>query len=217
VSKQFWAIIAVIVLVFVGIFAFGGNKSNKSGAGGNKSALTQNIQGKGTTGVTLTEYGDFQCPYCQQYAPTVQAVQAQYGDKIKFQFRNYPLVSLHKNAFAAARAGQAAALQGKFWEMHDILYQTSNWQVWTQAGDPTTYFDQFAKALGLNVAQFKSDFASSKVNDAVNADIAEGTKLGITGTPTFFINGKKTDLANSQEAFQTQIDAAIAKSSAPKQ
>ncbi|MEK7599591.1 MAG: thioredoxin domain-containing protein [Patescibacteria group bacterium] len=219
-SKQFLGVLVAIILVFVGIVALTGKDSGSKSSDGkaNAPALSQNIQGAGTAGVTIVEYGDFQCPYCQQYAPTVAQVKAIYGDKIKFQFRNFPLVNIHQNAFAAARAAQAAALQGKFWEMHDALYQASDWQTWTKASDPTPYFKEYAKGLGLNTTQFASDFASSKVNDTINADTAEATKLEVTGTPAFFVNGKKTEITNSVESFQKIIDAAIkSKSSSTSQ
>ena len=208
-SKGFLGVLAAIILVFVGIAAFSGDKA-KAPSSSSKGQLSQHVKGQGTSGVTLTEYGDFQCPACEAYEPTVKSVVAEYGDKIKFQFRNFPLSSIHKNAFAGARAAEAANLQGKFWEMHDLLYESANWQVWTQADNPNTYFNQYAQQLDLNLGQFKTDFASSKVNDTVNADLAEGTKLGIDSTPTFFVNGKKTQINNSPKEFQKALDAAIA-------
>jgi protein-disulfide isomerase len=213
-SKQFWGVVIVVVLLFVGIFAIGGSGS-KGDDKKSTGTLTQHVEGKGTTGVTLVEYGDFQCPYCEQYSSTVQQVQAKYGDQIKFQFRNYPLTSLHPNAFAAARAAEAAGLQNKYWEMHDALYQPANWQVWTGASDAVPYFNQYAQQLGLNVDQFKKDYLSSKVNDLINSDMAEGNKLGITGTPTFFLDGKKIEVGNTVDGFTKLIDAEIAKK-APK-
>lgn len=214
-SKQFWAVVAVIVIIFVGIFALNGNKksdtnSKNSSAGGG----TQHIKGTGTTGVTLVEFGDYQCPYCGQYFPVVEEVIAKYGDQIKFQFKNFPLTSIHQNAFAAARAAEAAGLQGKFWEMNAALY--SNQQAWSEQTDPTPIFTQFAQQLGLNVDQFKKDSGSSKVNDLINADMAEGTKLKVTGTPAFFINGEKIEVSNSVESFSKAIDAAIAKQAKSK-
>ncbi len=210
-SKQFWGVIAAIIIIFVGIFMLNGNKSDGGSKSSNASALTQHTLGKGTSGVTLLEYGDYQCPFCGDYHPTIQQVVAKYGDQIKFQFRNFPLTSVHRNAFAAARAAEAAALQNKFWEMHNLLYETQS--QWSAASDPTTFFNQFAQQLGLNVAKFKKDYGSNQVNDAINADMAKGTELKITGTPTFFINDKQTQISNSLESFQKVIDAAIAKQS----
>jgi protein-disulfide isomerase len=135
-----------------------------------------------------------------------------------FQFRNFPLVSIHQNAFAGARAAEAASLQGKFWQMHDLLYEENEQYystneapgTWVGASDPTTYFDQYAQELGLNVAQFKTDYASDKVNNLINADMAEGNKLNIQGTPTFFLDGKQIQVGESAAAFQQVINAAIA-------
>jgi protein-disulfide isomerase len=211
-SKQFWGILAAIVVIFAAFFAFNGNKSDGSSSGkSSSSAATQHVEGNGKTGVTLVEYGDYQCPYCEQYYSIVKQVQAQYNDQIYFQFRNYPLTNLHPNAFAAARAAEAASQQNKFWEMHDTLYEPANWQVWTAASDPTKYFNQYAQQLGINVTQFKTDFASTKVNNLVNADMAAGNKLGITGTPSFYIDGKHVDVGASPDAFSKVILAEIAK------
>ncbi len=211
-SKQFLGVIAAIMLVFIGVFIITSGKTKdatKSSSG--SSTLTQHVEGKNSAGITLVEYGDYQCPFCQQYYSTVKIVQAEFNDQIKFQFRNFPLTSLHQNAFAAARAAEAAALQGKFWEMHDALYETRNYQVWSGASDPNPLFISYAQQLGLKTDQFKTDFASGKVNDLINADQAEGTKLGITGTPTFFVNGKKTEIGNSVPSFEKIIKAELAK------
>jgi protein-disulfide isomerase len=212
-SKQFWAVVAVIVLVFIGIFTLTGHKSNSTS---NKSANqpTQHVIGKGSTGVTLVEYGDYECPYCEQYYPVVKQVQQEYNDKIFFQFRNFPLVNVHVNAFAAARAAEAAGLQDKFWEMHDALYEPGNWQVWSTASDPTPYFNQLAQQLRLDATQFKSDFGSTKINNLVNADMAEGNKLKIQGTPTFFLDGKQVSIGISVADFEKAINAEIAKKAA---
>jgi protein-disulfide isomerase len=215
-SKQFLAVLAAIVLVFVGIVAFSGNKNDSSKKSSSSSnTLTEHVTGNTSSSVALVEYGDYQCPYCQQYFQTVKQVVDTNKDKIKFQFRNFPLNNVHQNAFAAARAAEAAGIQNKYWEMHDMLYETVNWQIWTRQGSPQSSFEAYAKQLGLNPTQFKTDFASEKVNDLINADMAEGNRLGITGTPTFFLNGKQIQVANDPQAFQKIIDAEIAKK-APK-
>jgi protein-disulfide isomerase len=210
VSKGFLAIIAAVVLVFIGIFAFNGHKSD-SGSGKSSSSSkgqpTSHIEGNGQNGILLVEYGDYQCPYCQQYYPIVKQVVAKYNDRIKFQFVNFPIVSLHQNAFAAARAAEAAALQGKFWEMHDLLYE--NQSQWAESSNPMQFFQQYAQQLGLNTDQFKKDYSSNKVNNAINADKAAGDKLGIEGTPTFYLNGKKIDVQADVGSFTKQIQQAI--------
>lgn len=213
-SKQFWAVIAGVVIVLVGVFLLTGNKSDNSGAKGSTAAATNHVMGTGSTGVKLVEYGDYQCPYCQAYYSTVKQVVEEYKDKIYFQFVNFPLPNLHQNAFAAARAAEAADKQGKFWEMHDLLYQNSDpsgASGWVASNAPTTYFNQYATQLGLNMDKFKKDYASSDVNAAINADMSKGNKLGVEGTPSFFIDGKKVTINNTTDDFKKALDAAISK------
>lgn len=207
-SKAFWGVIAAIIIVFGVVLTLSGNNNNKNSSSSG-STLTNHTEGSKATGVTLVEYGDYQCPFCGQYFPIVKQVAAEYNDKIIFQFRNFPLTTVHPNAFAGARAAEAAALQNKFWEMHDLLYE--NQTQWSVASDPTTFFKLYAQQLGLNVTQFTSDYSSSKVNDLINADMAEGNKLGITGTPTFFIDGKQVQIGESVQEFEKVINAEIAK------
>lgn len=205
-NKTFWAIIAVIVVVFGGILLFNGREASAP-AGGGKGTPTNHVTGKGASGVTLVEYGDYQCPFCGQFYPIVKAVQQKYDAQIFFQFRNLPLLQVHQNAFAGARAAEAAGLQGKFWEMHDLLYENQN--TWGQSSNAQTYFEQYAGQLGLNLPQFKTDAASRKVNDLINADIAAFTKTGNPeSTPTFFLDGKKIQ-PSSVDDFSKLIDAEI--------
>ena len=213
-SKQFWGILAVIVLIFVGIFIFSGRGNGKTSNTASSAKPTEHIEGLGKANVTLVEYGDYECPFCEEYSPIVQQVQQEFNTQIYFQFRNFPLVTIHQNAFAGARAAEAAALQGKFWQMHDALYASSNWQVWSTASDPTPYFTQYAQQLGLNVTKFKQDFASQAVNDTIVADENAGNKLNITGTPTFFLDGKQIQVAANLPAFEKVINNEIAKKTA---
>ncbi len=209
-DKRFWAIIGIIIIIFGGIVFVTGNKSDNNSGGGSNGQGTNHVEGKGTTGVTLTEYGDYECPYCGSYYPTVKDVVAHYGDQIKFQFRNLPLTQIHPNAQSSARAAEAAGLQGKFWEMHDTLYENQN--AWSESSNPVPMYDQYAEQLGLNMTQFKADFASSKVNSLINADITAFNKTGAeTATPAFFLNGKQIKPDNNTTAFEKLIDAAITK------
>ncbi|TAH36681.1 hypothetical protein EYC59_00700 [Candidatus Saccharibacteria bacterium] len=220
-DKRFWAIIGVIVVIFGGLVFYNNTKKDTSSSQNNSSTgATNHVKGNQSSKVTLVEYGDYQCPACESFNPTVDAVYEKYQDKIKFQFRNLPLTQIHQNAFAGARAAEAADLQGKFWEMHDTLYASSNWQVWSTAQDPKPYFWNYAKNLGLDEAKFKTDFASSTVNSRINADMAAFDETGEQkSTPTFFINGvvvKNSDLLDSNnqpslEKFSAVIDAALAK------
>jgi protein-disulfide isomerase len=217
-SKQFLGVIVVVILIFVGIFAFSGNKS-PGGTNSSSGTPTQHTEGQNKDNITLVEYGDYQCPYCGQYYPIVKQVQAEFNTQISFQFRNFPLTSLHPNAFAGARAAEAAGLQGKFWQMHDLLYEQNEAYYndgesstsWIGASDPTPYFDADAQELGLNVTKFKTDYTSDTVNNLINADMAAGNKLKVQGTPTFFLDGKQLSVGESATAFETLINAEIAK------
>lgn len=205
-SKQFWAIIIVILLAVGGAVVINGKKTDTGQAG----TLSNNIRGDATSGVTLVEYADFQCSACESYYPLIESVYSKYSSQISFQFVNFPLTQLHSNAFAASRAAQAAAKQGKFWEMYNMLYTSSNWSSWTTSKSPTTFFQQYASSIGLNVDQFNTDFASKEINDTVSADLSAATKLNLTGTPTYFLDGQEiktppTDL----DAWSKLIDAAI--------
>lgn len=206
-SKSFWAIIAVIVVIFGGILFF---NNHKAGAPSSSSSVaTNHVEGEGKDGLTLVEYGDYQCPYCGQFYPIVKAVQEKYNAQIHFQFRNLPLLQVHQNAFAAARAAEAADMQGKFWQMHDMLYENQN--SWAQSSTPEAAFAQYAAQLGLDVNKFKQDAASSKVNDLINADIAAFLKTGNDeSTPTFFLDGKKIQPGYSVQEFSKIIDAQLA-------
>ncbi len=221
-DKRFWAVIGVIVVIFGGIMFISNHKKDSSGSSSSSTQPTNHVIGKLDSSVTLMEYGDYECPACESFYTTVKAVQEKYNDKIKFQFRNLPLTQIHPNAFAGARAAEAADLQGKFWEMHDMLYDSNNWSQWSPATtkDPKPYFWGYAQQLGLNVDQFKKDFASDTVNKRIIADQAAFNKTGEQlSTPSFFLNGVYVEnsklLDSSQqpslEKFSAVIDAALAK------
>ncbi|OGL30992.1 hypothetical protein A3D14_00705 [Candidatus Saccharibacteria bacterium RIFCSPHIGHO2_02_FULL_47_12] len=214
-SKKFLAILAAIVLGLVLLFALTDNKSANNGSSG--ANPTNHVRGEGKANVTLLEYGDYQCSVCEAYEPVVEQVIAQFSKDIFFQFRNLPLPQIHPNAFAASRAAEAADKQGKFWEMHDLLYEPSNWQVWTNSTSAQSLFEGYAQQLGLDPNKFKQDYASEEVNDLINADVAEFNKTGQQmSTPSFFIDGKyienselSVNNAPSLEKFTKLINDAI--------
>jgi protein-disulfide isomerase len=221
-DKRFLIILLVIALALGGVFFL--TSGRKAGAPSNtETKLSNHVIGKNTDGVKLVEYGDFQCPACGQYYQPVKQVKEKYGDKISFQFRNFPLFQIHPNAIAASRAAEAADMQGKFWEMHDKLFtenytqqvarsQGGSYGTWVDSSSPETQFEAYAKELGLNVEKYKTDFKSTTVNNIVQSDLREGNKLGVQSTPTFFINGKKISNPDATvEAFSKVIDAEIAK------
>ena len=146
------------------------------------------VRGNASAKVTLEEYGDYQCPPCGQLAPELRTVEKEYGDQIRFVFRHYPL-QIHKHAFVAAHAAEAAGLQGHFWEMHDMLYQ--NQLSWSVAEDAKPIFIQYAGMLKLDVNRFTKDIDSPEVAAVVAADSQRGASVGVEGTPTVLINGRQ--------------------------
>lgn len=213
-DKKFWLVLGAIAAIFVGIWYFGGDKKADTDTGNMQP--TSHIKGKLDSKVTLVEYGDFQCPVCGDYYPLVTQLVEKYKDKISFQFRHLPLTQVHPNALAAARASEAAAVQGKFWEMYDQLFL--NQATWSQSNSATKYFEQYATQTGLDLERYKVDAAAPKTNKLVNADMAAFKKTGDTvSTPTFYLNGKKLDLKTlldaagrpSIEKFTQVIDAKL--------
>ena len=156
--------------------------------------------------VILVEYSDFQCPACAAYYPVVKEVVKEYGDRIEFVYRHFPL-SQHKNALPAAYASEAAGKQNKFWEMHDVLFEKQT--EWESETNPTDLFSKYAESMGLNVDQFKTDMNSSEVRNKVESDLNGGNAANIDHTPTFFINGKEISNPQSIQVFKDDLDQAL--------
>ncbi len=145
-----------------------------------------NMQSK----VILIEYGDFQCPGCASAYPIIKQVTEKYKDKIGLIFRNFPLTSIHPNALAAAAAAESASLQGKYWEMHDKLYENQDtWKNLT-GQERTDYFKKLATDIGLDTSKWTADLDSEGVQKKIAFNQALGKKAGVTGTPAFYINGE---------------------------
>jgi len=198
--------VVLVLIIGGGIFALSRYRNT-----GTSSPLTVRAsdwaQGSVAAPVTLIEYGDFQCPSCGAYFPVIQDIQKAYGDQLRFVYREYPLVTVHANAFAAARAAEAAGMQAKFWEMHDLLFQ--NQAEWSGLSDPAAMFVQYAQSLQLDAGKFKADYSGYAVRDKVNASLKEGNRLGLQGTPTFYLNGQEIQNPQSEDAFKELINAAI--------
>ncbi|HSS19944.1 MAG TPA: thioredoxin domain-containing protein [Pyrinomonadaceae bacterium] len=137
--------------------------------------------------VTLEEFGDYQCPPCGQLHPTLKSLKQEYGPNLNFVFRNLPLTAIHKNALVAAQAAEAARVQNKFWEMHDLLYESQ--EVWKDDINPRSIFVKFASDLGLDTARFSRDMQDKQIQLRIQADQDAATQLGVIGTPTVLIDG----------------------------
>lgn len=139
-------------------------------------------QGPATAAVTLVQYGDYECPYTRQSTAVVRAIQQQLGNQLRFVFRNFPLVEIHHHALHAALAAEAAAAQGKFWQMHDSIFHH---QHTLEDAD----LNRFAELVGLEMQQFTRALAEQHSLARIEEDMESGERSGVQGTPTFFING----------------------------
>src|SRR5579859_6027088 len=139
-------------------------------------------QGPATAAVTLVQYGDYECPYTRLSTTIVRAIQQQLGDQLRFVFRNFPLTEIHPHALHAALAAEAAAAQGKFWQMHDYIFHHQH-----TLGDSD--LAQFAEAVGLDMQQYARGMAEQSTLARIEEDVEGGERSGVQGTPTFFING----------------------------
>ena len=164
--------------------------------------------GPKTAPIKIAEFSDFQCSYCSTVGPTLKQITEVYKDKVQIVWKNLPLPSIHKNAMGAALASEAAHRQGKFWEMHDKLFQ-----------DPGKLgledLKQYAKELGLDTAQFERDLLSPEIKKRVGEDMGEARSLGISGTPTFFINGRFLEGAQPFGDFAKIINAELQRLNLP--
>ncbi len=159
------------------------------------------MQGNPDAPLTLVEYGDYECPFCGAAYPVVKQVQQRLGDQLCFVFRNFPLTQLHPHAQHAAEAAESAGGQGKFWEMHDMLFEHQR-----ALDDP--HLVQYATAIGLDVARFKMDIAAHTYADRVREDFISGVRSGVNGTPTFFINGRRHDGSSDLKGLLAALELA---------
>jgi protein-disulfide isomerase len=165
---------------------------------------SDNVKGNPQARVIITEYSDFQCPACAYYAPLLKQVLDAYPDEVALVYRHFPLKQIHFKAEASARASQAAAIQGKFWEMHDKLFEQQ--ESWAQNAKSNQLFADYAQSLGLNRDQFERDMNSKETKARVQRDYLHSLALQINSTPTIYINDQKVDNPSSVEAFKAIID-----------
>lgn len=176
-----------------------------------KIGPTDWVKGNRDARVVLVEYSDFQCPACGFYYPLLKQLTEEFGDRVAVVYRHFPLKQIHKNAVLAAQAAEAAGLRGKFWEMHNLLFE--NQSIWSKALNPKSTFTEYAKRIGLNEGKFESDLESRDTKNKVDMDYIFGAGLGINSTPTFFLNGRKLINPRSYEEFKQIIEKAVAENS----
>lgn len=208
ISKtKFWSAAAIILLISSWIMIkLGGGFSGADIPLVDSLSDSDWIRGNKEAKVVLIEYSDFQCPACAYYSKMVNDIVSEFGNHMAFAYRHFPLEK-HENAKKAAYAAEAAGVQGKFWEMHDILFTYQN--TWTKQVNPEDTFQKFAADLGLNMDQFDSDYNSRKIRKNVDLDIESGEKNRLDYTPTLFLNGKQIKNPKNYDEFRTLIREAI--------
>ncbi len=202
-TTKSWLIFAALCIALLGglVWTSKNNKTDVTGvdpftvqkASEDNGNIGDRVFGNADSKVVLIEYGDYQCPGCASASGVIKQIADKYKDQIAFVFRNYPLKSIHPNALSASSAAEAAGLQGKFWEMHDSLYETQDAWKDLSANARSDYFVGLAKDLGLDGDKLLADLDSQSVQAKIAYDEALGKSQQITGTPTFYLNGKLVD------------------------
>ena len=165
------------------------------------------VRGPANAAVTLEEFGDFQCPPCGALEGPLRQIERDYASSLRVIFRNFPFTN-HEHAHEAAYAAEAAGLQGRFWEMHDLLYREQS--VWAKSSDVQSLFDAYAGMIGLNLERFKKDVSGEQVKAKVEEDRKRGEALGVRNTPTIFINDESVPPTSlNPTALRAAIDAAV--------
>ena len=183
-------------------------------ASGMDDAKSIHILGNPDAPVTLEEFGDFQCPPCGTLSGPINQLEQDYRPRLRIIFRHFPL-TMHRHAREAALASEAAGRQGRFWQMHDVLYREQ--AVWSEAADVRPLFDTYAGMLGLKIDRFKKDMESEEVNRRVTADQLRGTALRVTITPTLFVNNRALPNASlSPASLRAAVEAAMNIKSPPQ-
>jgi protein-disulfide isomerase len=169
--------------------------------------IEDRIKGNPESGVLLVEYSDFQCPACANAAPAISQLVENFGDQFALEYRHFPL-QRHPHARIAAQAAEAAGIQGKFWEMHDMLFEKQN--EWSHSPRPNQHFRAYAREIGINEDRFRYDLESDQVIERVSEHFEEAMDLGLPGTPAFVFNGEIIDLTTFIQENITPVETETA-------
>lgn len=195
-NQTIWLIVGGILVLTVIFVAFMVKNSGNDGGISGGRTIDVSIdsedwkKGADTPKITLVEYGDFQCPACKAYQPLLSQL-IQKVDGLQLVFRHLPLTQTHQNAMDAAKAAEAAGRQGKFWAMHDKLFEKQ--KEWKSLSDPKSKFVSYAEEIGLEIAQFKQDYESKEVDESIRKDMRTARKFNLRGTPSFIVGGQVLD------------------------
>lgn len=199
----------VTILIIVGAAILLGKNSPQQTQQVDQALLVRSNSNKISSAsgkVTLVEFGDFQCPSCAAAHPYVKQILEDNRGEVAFVFRNFPLAQ-HQNARIAAQAAEAAGSMGKYWEMHDMLFENQN--VWAEDNNALGIFVEYAQKLEMDVNKFKQSVENNKFADKIAQDQSDGNALGVNSTPTFFINGQK--YSGGFNDLKTAVDKAMSK------
>lgn len=201
---------AVIGLLVWGIAAASKKNQVVEGVLGLPVSTADWSMGSSTAKAVLVEYADLQCPACAAYNPIVKRVVEAFPNDLQLVYRHFPLITIHMNADYAAGAAEAAGKQGKFWEMHDLLFDKQT--EWERSPEALKLFADYATSLGLDVKKFNNEVVSMETRKKINDQYKSAVQSGVKGTPTFFLNGKMIENPRSEEEFKDIIKNAIASS-----
>jgi protein-disulfide isomerase len=165
------------------------------------------FRGPANARVTLVEFGDYQCPSCRAYHPVIQELLTRFPEDLRLEFHHYPLISIHPNAMAASLAVEAAGEQGRYWEMHDLVFEHQ--EEWSRSSNPEPDFLALANRIGLDPNRFMQSMRSPAVQDRVLQDVVRARDANVEAVPTFFIDGQMLDRPSSLNDFMTVISARI--------
>lgn len=207
-SLLLWGgVIAVVVVAMVWLFRQGSApKPETSSVTGQEVTADDWVKGPADAKVTLIEYSDLQCPACASYYPLVKDLGKAFPKDLRIVYRHFPLRQIHTNAQLAAQAAEAAGIQSRFWEYHDILFERQ--RDWAIEDDPRELFYKYAKELKLDEEKFKTDIDSEAVKQAIDLDIKQGMQARVNATPSFILNGQKIVNPRSLEEFKQLIEKA---------
>jgi len=206
----FWVCFAIILILIVwGLIVAMGKPVTQTGISGTAPEVTavDHVAGATSTSVsTLIEYSDFQCPACKSYYPLVEKLMSEASTTVRLVYRHYPLPQ-HQNALLAARASEAASLQGKFWDMYRLLFE--NQETWDELSDTSArnVFSGYAEQLSLDLTRYAADLDSAAVKSRISADQDAAQAIGVNSTPTFFVNGKAVVTPSTYDQFKALVTA----------
>ena len=218
-----WVIFGVIVVAVIGgmVYMSSGNRMDLEDIGKDGSMamlgaeerngnIADHVRGSEEPKVLIVEYGDFQCPGCRTYSAEVNSIVSQNSEHVGLVYRHFPLSQMHPNARAAAAAAEAAGLQGKFWEMHDLLFENQTEWSSTQPTSRNELFVTYARQLALDEDQFLEKLGDTQITQKINFDVALGRLAEVTGTPAFYVQGEYVQISNDNPtALEDAVNEAL--------